>query len=268
MPPAYIYTSSSKANSQDSQKRSGSSASNRARIEGDLGGIWSSESKDAGNNTRDSGHQDNSNDRPSTAWREVERVARMGKEGRSSSPILPQTNRGMRFGDESGAGKIAVGGVLVAVTPGSRPASAAAQARQTASRQASRRSQGRAAQWPSQAERQRAGDGNLAASRRPATAAAALATAPMHKSAAEQDEAFWDAAEATVEEMKADAVGVSGTHDRAQPQQQRAATAYARARPSTADFRSSLLKEQQQAMEEGRAAPRPQSKFRKNRIGL
>ena len=127
MPPAYIYTSSSKANSQDSQKRLGSSASNRARIEGDLGGIWSSESKDAGNNTRDSGHQDNSNDRPSTSWREVERVARMGKEGRSSSPILPQTNRGMRFGDESGAGKIAVGGVLVAVTPGSRPASAAAQ---------------------------------------------------------------------------------------------------------------------------------------------
>ena len=26
----------------------------------------------------------------------------MGKEGHSSSPILPQANRGMRFGDESG----------------------------------------------------------------------------------------------------------------------------------------------------------------------
>ena len=120
-----------------------------------------------------------------------------------------------------------------------------------------------------------------AGGRRPATAAASLGArggsaygsfaeiprAPEPRSAVEQEADFWSAAEATAAELRAETEG--GRSRRTQNEQQQQQQQQQQQRPSTADYRSSLLAQQQkQLIDEGRALQRPQSKFRKNRIGL
>jgi hypothetical protein len=263
-PPAYVYAS---IEGSDESRDNSSGGGDRQRIEGDLGGLRSSvlSSELVGPRFGRDMTQGRGRGHPGT----VEPSA-------AAITTSEQVGRGVRFGD-GGAGRMAMGGVLVAVAPGSRPASAAQQARQTTSRQAARSTSKQAVAASSVVAATADGDAAAERAPRPFTTAADLAggrnqwlrgspssssypRVPSPKSAAEEEANFWNAAEATAKEMKAaeEVEFGSNQHDEVQH----------RSRPNTADYRSSLLAQQRQLIDEAHALQRPRSKFRNNRIGL